>query len=169
LTASRHVAERWCAMPGGTGLTGRGNPKREVVREHPTWSALVCEDTETNRRGAHQHPDRAAVRCQGLAHRRYDARRQARDRGPRADARLGSPNRAHAVKAVCDVLDQTATIFPGSRLRIRFAVRPPPRIGLASPGSPTERSVTTAASSRPERHRNRTLSRYPRSGGLKLG
>jgi hypothetical protein len=34
------------------------------------------------------------------------------------------------------MLDQTATIFPGSRLRIRFTVRPPPRVGLAFPGSP---------------------------------
>jgi hypothetical protein len=39
------------------------------------------------------------------------------------------------------MLDQTATIFPGSRLRIRFSVRPPPRIGLAFPGSPIERST----------------------------
>jgi hypothetical protein len=42
------------------------------------------------------------------------------------------------------MLDQMATIFPGSHLRIRFAVRPPPRIGLAFPGSPVERSTATA-------------------------
>jgi hypothetical protein len=39
------------------------------------------------------------------------------------------------------MLDQTATIFPGSRLRLRFAMHPPPRIGLAFPGSPVERST----------------------------
>jgi hypothetical protein len=41
-------------------------------------------------------------------------------------------------KALCETLDQTATIFHGSRLRVRFSVRPPPRIGLAFPGSPVE-------------------------------
>jgi hypothetical protein len=43
----------------------------------------------------------------------------------------------------CEKLDQTATTFPGSRLRIRFSVHPPPRTGLAFPGSPGERSTTT--------------------------
>jgi hypothetical protein len=51
-------------------------------------------------------------------------------------APLSSPHRTHAAQALCEMLDQTATIFPGSRLRIRFALRPPPRIGLAFPGSP---------------------------------
>jgi transposase len=59
-------------------------------------------------------------------------------------APLSSPHRAYAAQALCETLDQTATIFPGSRLRIRFAVRPPPRIGLAFPGSPVQRSTTTA-------------------------
>ncbi len=59
-------------------------------------------------------------------------------------AALSSPHRTHAAQALCGMLDQTATIFPGSRLRIRFAVRPPPRIGLAFPGSPVERSTATA-------------------------
>ena len=59
-------------------------------------------------------------------------------------APLSSPHRTHAAQALCEMLDQTATIFPGSRLRIRFAVRPPPRIGLAFPGSPVERSTATA-------------------------
>jgi hypothetical protein len=48
---------------------------------------------------------------------------------------------AHAAEALCEMLDQTATIFPGSRLRLRFAMHPPPRIGLAFPGSPVERST----------------------------
>ena len=59
-------------------------------------------------------------------------------------APLSSPHRTHAAQALCEMLDQTATIFPGSRLRIRFSVRQPPRIGLAFPGSPIERSTATA-------------------------
>jgi transposase len=59
-------------------------------------------------------------------------------------APLSSPHRTHAAQALCQMLDQMATIFPGSRLRMRFAVRPPPRIGLAFPGSPVERSTATA-------------------------
>src|SRR6201993_1694064 len=49
-------------------------------------------------------------------------------------APLSSPHRTNAAQALSEMLDQTATIFPGSRLRMRFAVRPPPRIGLAFPG-----------------------------------
>jgi hypothetical protein len=60
-------------------------------------------------------------------------------------APLSSPHRTRAAQALCEVLDQTATIFPGSRLRMRFAVRPPPRIGLAFPGSPPHRSTETVA------------------------
>src|SRR5437899_5913776 len=59
-------------------------------------------------------------------------------------APLSSPHRTYAAQALCEMLDQTATILPGSRLRIRFAVRPRPRIGLAFPGSPAERSTATA-------------------------
>jgi transposase len=60
-------------------------------------------------------------------------------------AALSSPHRTHAAHALCETLNQTPTIFPGSRLRIRFAVRPPPLIGLAFPGSPLERRTATAA------------------------
>jgi hypothetical protein len=56
-------------------------------------------------------------------------------------APLSSPHRTHAAQALCEMLDQTATTFPGSRLRIRFAMRAPPRIGLAFPGSPVERTM----------------------------
>jgi len=59
-------------------------------------------------------------------------------------APLSSPHRTHAAHALCEILDQTATIFPGSRLRLRFAVRPPPRIGLAFPGSPAKRNTASA-------------------------
>jgi transposase len=60
-------------------------------------------------------------------------------------APLSSPHRTRAAQVLCELLDQTPTFFPGSRLRMRFAVRPPPRIGLAFPGSPSERSTVTAA------------------------
>src|ERR1700747_1669062 len=58
-------------------------------------------------------------------------------------APLSSPHRTLAAQALCEILDKTATTFPGSRLRIRFAMRPPQRIGLAFPGSPTERSTAS--------------------------
>jgi DNA-binding CsgD family transcriptional regulator len=56
-------------------------------------------------------------------------------------APLSSPHRTRAAQALCELLDQTATLFPGSALRLRFAVRSPPCIGLAFPGSPTHRST----------------------------
>jgi transposase len=59
-------------------------------------------------------------------------------------APLSSPHRTHAARALCEILDKTMTVFPGSRLRIRFAIRPPRRIGLAFPGSPIERGTATA-------------------------
>ena len=64
-------------------------------------------------------------------------------------APLSSPHRTHAAQALCVILDQTATIFPGSRLRIRFAMRPPRRIGLAFPGSPVDRSTSADAAPAP--------------------
>jgi hypothetical protein len=60
-------------------------------------------------------------------------------------APLSAPHRTYAAQAMCEKLDQTATTFPGSRLRIRFAAHPPPRIGLAFPGSPGDASNGTAA------------------------
>jgi hypothetical protein len=59
-------------------------------------------------------------------------------------APLSSPHRTRAAQAVCQLLDQTATVFPGSRLRLRFAARPPPCIGLAFPGTPSHRSTASA-------------------------
>lgn len=64
-------------------------------------------------------------------------------------APLSSPHRTRVAQALCELLDQTATVFPGSRLRLRLAVRPPPCIGLAFPGSPTHRSTAPAAASAP--------------------
>ena len=51
-------------------------------------------------------------------------------------APLSSPHRTRAAQALCELLDKTATTFPGSNLQLRFGVRPPPCIGLACPGSP---------------------------------
>jgi transposase len=59
-------------------------------------------------------------------------------------APLSSPHRTHAVNALCEILNKTMTVFPGSRLRIRYAIRPPRRIGLAFPGSPVERGTVKA-------------------------
>ncbi len=64
-------------------------------------------------------------------------------------APLSSPHRTRAAQALCHILDRTATTFPGSRLRIRFAVRPPPCIGLAFPGSPARRSTAPPATTKP--------------------
>ena len=47
---------------------------------------------------------------------------------------LSSPHRTLAVKALCDTLTETATMFPGSRLTLRFAIHPAPQLGLAFPG-----------------------------------
>ena len=54
---------------------------------------------------------------------------------------LSSPHRTNAAQALCDVIDKAATIFPSSRLRMRFKMCPPRRIGLAFPGSPVQRSA----------------------------
>jgi hypothetical protein len=64
-------------------------------------------------------------------------------------APLSSPHRTRAAQALCEMLDQTATIFPGSRLRLRFAVNPRPRIGLAFPGSPAERAIANTVAAPP--------------------
>jgi len=58
-------------------------------------------------------------------------------------APLSSPHRTRAAQALCELLDQTATLFPGSALRMRFAVHPPPCIGLAFPGSPSHCSTVS--------------------------
>ena len=47
---------------------------------------------------------------------------------------LSSPHRTLAVQALCDTLTETTTVFPGSRLPLRFAIHPRPQIGLAFPG-----------------------------------
>ena len=74
-------------------------------------------------------------------------------------APLSSPHRTQAAQALCEMLNPTATMFPGSHLRMRFTARPPPRIGLAFPGSRVERNTPTGAAPAPERHQNRTFLR----------
>jgi transposase len=64
-------------------------------------------------------------------------------------APLSSPHRTHAARALCEVLNEAATIFPGSRLRMHFEMRPPRRIGLAFPGSPVERSAASVCAPAP--------------------
>lgn len=64
-------------------------------------------------------------------------------------APLSSPHRTRAADALCKILDAAQTTFPGSQLRMRFAVHPPPRIGLAFPGSPADQSAAPAAASTP--------------------
>ncbi len=61
-------------------------------------------------------------------------------------APLSSPHRTRAAEALCELLNKTATVFPGSRLRIRFGVHPPPVVGLAFPGSPPNRASLRSAS-----------------------
>jgi len=59
-------------------------------------------------------------------------------------APLSSPHRTRAAQALCELLNQTATTFPGSHLKLRFAVHPPLCIGLAFPGPPPHRSDADA-------------------------
>ena len=64
-------------------------------------------------------------------------------------APLSSPHRTRAAQTLCEILDNTATSFPGSPLRMRFAVRPAPLIGLAFPGSPKKCNAATNVASAP--------------------
>ena len=47
---------------------------------------------------------------------------------------LSSPHRTHTLAALCEHLNATKTTFPGSNLRLRFDVKPPPEASLAFPG-----------------------------------
>jgi len=47
---------------------------------------------------------------------------------------LSSPHRTHALVALCEALTESATRFPGSNLRLRFEVKPPPETCPAFPG-----------------------------------
>jgi transposase len=49
-------------------------------------------------------------------------------------APLSSPHRTQAIEAICEPLNRTATIFPGSRLRLRLAVQTRSAKTMAFPG-----------------------------------
>jgi hypothetical protein len=51
---------------------------------------------------------------------------------------LSSPHRTNALAALCEHLNRSPTRFPGSKLRLRFAVKPPPEICRAFPGPRAE-------------------------------
>ena len=56
-------------------------------------------------------------------------------------APLSSPHRTLALKAVCETLSAAQTSFPGSAVRMQFAVKAPPQIGLAFPGARSRRDA----------------------------
>ncbi len=47
---------------------------------------------------------------------------------------LSSPHRTLAVQALCETLTESATLFPGTRLTMRFAIQAPRQRGMAFPG-----------------------------------
>ena len=59
-------------------------------------------------------------------------------------APLSSPHRTEAVKSLCEPLNSTETTFPGTTLRIRFDVSPPPPISMAFPGPAPPRGQKSA-------------------------
>jgi hypothetical protein len=63
---------------------------------------------------------------------------------------LSSPHRTLAVQALCDTLTETATTFPGSRLRLRFAIHPRPQIGQAFPGPRARPAPPPPATCKPD-------------------
>lgn len=60
---------------------------------------------------------------------------------------LSAPHRTLAAQALCEPLNETTTKFPGTNLRLRFDVHPPPRIGLAFPGPNPRTNPANADSS----------------------
>ena len=61
---------------------------------------------------------------------------------------LSSPHRTLAVQTLCETLTGTATVFPGSRLTMRFAIHPRSQIGMAFPGPrPTHAPLAAPAPS----------------------
>jgi hypothetical protein len=48
---------------------------------------------------------------------------------------LSSPHKTHALAAVCEQLNATATRFPGTKLRMHFSLKPEPPRSLAFPGA----------------------------------
>ena len=62
---------------------------------------------------------------------------------------MSSPHRTVAVQALCDALTATATTFPGTGLHLRFAILPPPEIGMAFPG-PRSRAKSPERTPQPD-------------------
>lgn len=62
---------------------------------------------------------------------------------------MSSPHRTVAVQALCDALTATATAFPGTGLHLRFAILPPPEIGMAFPG-PRSRAKSPEPTPQPD-------------------
>jgi len=50
---------------------------------------------------------------------------------------LSSPHRTRALAALCEQLNETKTVFPGTRLRLHYSVQPEPPVSLAFPGPRT--------------------------------
>jgi transposase len=62
-------------------------------------------------------------------------------------AALSSPHRTKAAQALCEPLNKTATIFPGTKLRLRYAVHQPPVRRLAFPGPAPRNAAPEPATS----------------------
>ena len=62
---------------------------------------------------------------------------------------LASPHKTRALAAVCDQLNASATLFPGTRLRMRFTLKPEPPKSLAFPGPRPTSSGHPPDNSRP--------------------
>jgi DNA-binding CsgD family transcriptional regulator len=59
---------------------------------------------------------------------------------------LSSPHRTLAVQALCKTLTETETLFPGSRLTMRFASHAPRHLGMAFPGHRPRSALAPAPS-----------------------
>jgi len=57
---------------------------------------------------------------------------------------LSSPHRTKALAALCQELNVTQTRFPGSKLHLRFELKPSPKPSLAFPGPRPQKSTHTA-------------------------
>ena len=55
-------------------------------------------------------------------------------------APLSSPHRTKALRALCEHMNETRTLFPGSKLLLRFSVKPEPAASLAFPGPRPDKS-----------------------------
>lgn len=58
---------------------------------------------------------------------------------------LSSPHRTLAAQGLCERLTETATVFPGTNLKMCFAMRTRPEIGMAFPGPRPPRSPRSPA------------------------